>query len=203
MISRLMLERVLCVVDRSLRKEFPDDFHKRCLYAAFGVHALLRDRGYSPNIVGGDFSAFVVSRDGMQASMQGYSSRGASSEPSHYWTELDGSIIDLGPSYLPYESRYPALSMPVACWEMSHRLPKALQYHPEVWHGVEAELDPASPAAIRKEKFVEQCRQRDKSPMVNPKLNSWLLRSMVSIEDSAKRGDRWAAGAIRFEQMAQ
>lgn len=38
------VERVLAVVERCLRKEFLDDFHKRCLYAALGAYTSLKRR---------------------------------------------------------------------------------------------------------------------------------------------------------------
>jgi hypothetical protein len=56
------ITRSLYVVDRSLRKEFREDYYKRCMYAAFGTTALLHEAGFKANIVGGDFLAFVVAR---------------------------------------------------------------------------------------------------------------------------------------------
>lgn len=59
MVEPAVVERVLCVVDRCLRSQFPDDYYKRCLYASFGVHRLLQAQGYSPVIVGGNFGPLL------------------------------------------------------------------------------------------------------------------------------------------------
>lgn len=52
MVEVAVVERVLCVVDRCLKSQFPDDYYKRCMYTSFGVHRLLQAQGYSPVIVG-------------------------------------------------------------------------------------------------------------------------------------------------------
>ncbi|MNJ61347.1 hypothetical protein D3C77_571300 [compost metagenome] len=78
--------------------------------------------GHSPAIVGGNFLAFVVWRDQRQASMQGHGSE--SGEHSHYWVELDGSIIDLGTYYLPVGSSFLASEMPALFWDTGYAFPK-------------------------------------------------------------------------------
>jgi len=202
LIHKQMMERVLCVVDRTLRKEFPDDFHKRCMYSAFGIHTLLRELGHRPILVGGDFAAFVLSRDGRRASVQGYSSQGRSVESSHYWVELEGTVVDLGTSYLPVESSFPAAAMPATHWDLSFPLPKALQYRPEIQYDPEVELRSSAEITDRMDKFLDLCKKRNEGSLVNSKFDSWLLRDPSSLAGAAKRGDLWAAGAIRFEGMS-
>jgi hypothetical protein len=103
------ITRTLYVVDCSLRKEFPEDFYKRCMYAAFGSTALLQDAGYEANIVGGDFLAFVVAKSEQRAGLQGFGL--GTDQPSHFWVEVDNTIVDVGPHYLPEDSRFPAASL--------------------------------------------------------------------------------------------
>jgi hypothetical protein len=64
MVSHNHIVRLLSVLVRSLRKEFPEDFYKRCNYAVFGMRALLLDARVEAEIVGGDFVDFIVSKDG-------------------------------------------------------------------------------------------------------------------------------------------
>lgn len=201
MLQKQMLEKILCVVDRTLRNEFPEDFHKRCMYAAFGVRELLRNLDCSPVVVGGDFMAFVLSKDKRQASIQGYSSLGRSSEHSHYWVEVDGAVIDLGTYYLPIDSRFPAVAMPVTHWNLAIPFPKALQYHPEVRYDVNVELKSTVEITTKMERFLGLCRKRMEGSLVKPQLDTWLLSNPSSIKEAAKRGDLWASGAIRFEGM--
>lgn len=202
LIKTQILERVLCVIDRTLRNQFSEDFHKRCMYAAFGMRELIRDLGYSPILVGGNFAALVVSRDQRQASMQGYSSQGCSSGHSHYWVEVEGSIIDLGTTYLPIDSSYPALAMPVTNWDLAHPFARALQYQPEARYDVQVELDSTVEVSARMDKFLKACRKRMAGQLVNPRLGTWLLRDPTSMSEAVKRKDPWATAALRFEGMS-
>jgi len=170
-----IVERVLCVVDRCLRSTFPDDYYKRCMYASFGLHRLLQARGYSPVIVGGNFGAFVVSRDKSLASIQGYAS--GSGEHSHYWIELDGSIIDLGTYYLPVESSFQACEMPVVFWSTSYPLPKGLIYSPSARYP-SSDFSRLSPHIMEKmEPFLAACHARMAKPLTKPKIGKWLVTS--------------------------
>jgi hypothetical protein len=120
------ITRSLYVVDRSLRKEFREDYYKRCMYAAFGTTALLQDAGFKANIVDGDFLAFVVARFEQRAGLQGF--RLGTDQPSHFWVEVDDAIVDVGPHYLPDHSRFPAASMPFIAWSPVSKLPLYLRY---------------------------------------------------------------------------
>lgn len=200
MVEAVVVERIFCVVDRCLKSQFPDDYYKRCLYASFGIHSLLQAMGYSPAVVGGNFLAFVVSRDQRQASMQGYGSE--SGEHSHYWVELDGSIIDLGTHYLPVESSFLASEMPALFWDSAYRMPKGLRYAPEARYAAPG-IAHLEPHIIEKmEPFLIACHARIRQPLVKPKLGKWLVRSPSSIKNAAIKGDPWARAVMRYESMS-
>ncbi|EUB86985.1 hypothetical protein [Pseudomonas sp. GM30] len=199
MVDAAVVERVLCVVDRCLRGQFPEDYYKRCLYASFGVHVLLRALGHSPAVVGGSFLAFVVSRDQRQASMQGYASD--SGEHSHYWVELDGWIIDLGTYYLPIGSSFLASEMPALYWDKGYRMPKGLKYAPEARYA-SPEVAHLEPHIIEKMvPFLAACQVRMCQPLVKPKIGKWLVTTPSSIQRAASKGDLWARAVIRYESM--
>ncbi|WP_416769626.1 hypothetical protein ACMGT0_20840 [Pseudomonas sp. RHF3.3-3] len=196
-----MVERILCVVDKCLRSQFPQDFHKRCMYASFGIHRLLQGMGYKPHIVGGDFLAFVISKDGLDVTLQGY---GSSTEPvSHFWVELDGAIIDLGTYYLPIESSYPACDMPAVFWGKGYALPKGLKYV-EATRVESSEITCLEPHIQEKMKpFLEACVARMAKPLVKPKLGKWLATSPSSVHKAAVKGDLWARSIIRYQARSQ
>lgn len=199
LVEAAVVERILCVVDRCLRVQFPDDYYKRCLYASFGVHSLLRTLGHSPEVVGGNFLAFVVSRDERKASMQGYASE--SGEHSHYWVELNGSIIDLGTYYLPVGSKFPACEIPAVIWDAGYDLPRGLKYAPEARYAL-PEISHLEPHIIEKmEPFLAACHARMGETLVKPKIGKWLVRTPSSIQKAASKGDQWARAVIRYESM--
>lgn len=199
MIGTAIVERVLCVVDRCLRNQFPDDYYKRCMYASFGVHRLLQALGYSPVIVGGNFGAFVVSRDQSMASIQGYASD--SGEHSHYWVELESSIIDLGTYYLPVESSFQACEMPVVFWSTCYPLPKGLIYNPGTRYP-SSDISHLAPHVIEKmEPFLTACHARIAKPLAKPKIGKWLVTTPSSIQRAAQKGDLWARAVAQYESM--
>lgn len=200
MVEAAVVERVLCVVDRCLKSQFPDDYYKRCMYASFGVHRLLQTQGYSPVIVGGNFGAFVVSRDQRTASIQGYAS--GSGEHSHYWVQLDGSIIDLATYYLPIESSFQACEVPAVFWNASYPLPKGLIYNPAVRYP-SSDISHLAPHIIEKmEPFLAACHARMAKPLAKPKIGKWLVTTPSSIQKAASKGDPWARAVIRYESMS-
>lgn len=200
MVEAAIVERMLCVVDRCLRSQFPDDYHKRCMYASFGVHRLLQAQGYSPVIAGGNFGALVVSRDQRTASIQGYASD--SGEHSHYWVELDGSMIDLGSYYLPIESSFQACEVPAVFWSASYPLPKGLIYNP-VNRYPSSDISHLAPHIIEKmEPFLAACCDRMAKPLAKPKIGKWLVTTPASIQKAARKGDPWALAVIRYESMS-
>lgn len=194
-----MIERILCVVDRCLRGQFPDDYHKRCMYASFGIHGLLQALGHSPVVVGGNFGAFLVSRDERSASFQGYGSDAG--EHSHYWVELNGFIIDLGSYYLPVESSFSASEVPVVFWDPGNELPRALVYR-AVARYESTETAHLEPHIVEKmEPFLAACHARMSKPLVKPKIGKWLVTTPLSIQRAADKGDQWARAVIRYESM--
>ncbi len=199
MVTTSVVERVLCVADRCLKAQFPDDYHKRCLYAAFGVHSLLQSLGHKPVIVGGNFLAFVVSRDQAQASMQGYGM--SPTEHSHYWVELDGALIDLGTHYLPVGASFSASPMPALCWDERYPMPKGLRYVPEARY-VTGEMTGLEPHIVEKMvPFLAACNARMTRPLVKARIGKWLATSPSSIKQAAIAGDPWARAVIRYETM--
>jgi len=199
LVDAVLVERVLCVVDRCLKGRFPDDYYKRCLYASFGVHSLLQAMGHKPTIVGGNFLAFVVSRDQRQATMQGYGSD--SGEHSHYWIELDGAVIDPGTYYLPMGSSFQACEMPALCWDVGYRMPKGLRYAPEARYA-SSEVANLQPHIIEKMvPFLAACKARMAQPLVKPRIGKWMATSPSSIKQAAIKGDSWARALMRYELM--
>ncbi|WP_060477712.1 hypothetical protein [Pseudomonas monteilii] len=197
--SAAVVERVLCVVDRCLKNQFPNDYYKRCLYASFGVHRLLEEMGYSPVIVGGNFGAFVVSRDERLAGIQGYASN--SGEHSHYWVELNGSLIDLGTIYLPVESSYAAHEMQAMFWNLNQLLPKGLKYDAKARYSTSDASHLAAEIIEKMDIFIRACQERMAKPLVKPKIGKWLVTNQASIQSAAKKGDLWARAMIRYESF--
>ncbi|HBN8198465.1 hypothetical protein ACM79J_26395 [Pseudomonas aeruginosa] len=201
MVEVTIVERILCVVDRCLRNQFPEDYYKRCMYASFGVHRLLQAQGYSPVLVGGNFGALVLSRDQRTASIQGYSS--SSGEHSHYWVELDNSIIDLGSYYLPIESSFQACDVPAVFWNASYPLPKGLIYNPTDRYP-SSDITHLAPHIVDKMKpFLAACFARIAKPLTKPKIGKWLVTTPSSIQKAAKKGDPWALSLMRYESMSE
>lgn len=188
--------RALALTDVSLRAFFPNDFHKRCMYAAFGLSSLLQDSGVSAQVIGGDFLCALVSSDGTQMSLQGFGSSGQG-EPSHFWVETQGFTLDLGPTYLPYESRYPAPSPPIIRWPVSSSLPAFLAYRERVRLAEDVVI--SSPEIRqRNAEFVACCRQMNRSEAGRMLPNAWQLKDYQSLRYAASKKDPWALAASEF-----
>jgi hypothetical protein len=199
MLSNSQTLRRLGVVVRSLRKEFPDDFHKRCYYAAFAMRALLRDAGVEAEIVGGDFVAFIVSSNGARAGMQGFGF--GKEQCSHFWIVAEGRLLDVGPHLLPNDSSYPVAAMPLVAWEMEASLPPYLRYRPVQRFPAEAVMSAVPEQNARCERFIADCRIRLSSQIAGSKPLSWLLTGPSATETAARGRDPWAVGALRFAGM--
>lgn len=193
------LERVLAVVERSLRKQFPDDFHKRCVYAALGIHTLLRDAGVAAELTGGDVLAFVVAQDNSRAGMQGFGF--GKEQCSHFWVESEGCILDLGPYFIPNGSSYPVARMPAAAWPLSEALPPYLRYWKKQTLPAFSELSDDPVIRDRGARFVALCRKRFAAQHGHLAFPTWLITGDISAAAAARRGDRWAIGARRFADM--
>ena len=191
-----LISRTLSVVDRSLRKDFPDDYDKRCMYAAFGISTLLQDAGVTANIVGGDFLAMVVSTSGERVALQGFGY--GADQPSHYWVEAENTIVDVGPHYLPRGARFAAAAIPLVAWAPAKVLPTFLRYRPHINFDYRAQLQSTPEIVQRMETFIGHCRMRFAAQTGQPKLSTWLLADMKSLEAAAQNGNVWARNAIRF-----
>lgn len=168
MVEASAIERVFCVVERCLKIQFPDDYYKRCLYASFGIHSLLENLRHTPEIIGGNFGAFVRCKDQRTGAFQGYTSD--SDEHPHYWVELDGAIIDLGAYYLPVASSFPAFDMPAVFWDLRNPLPKELKYV-AVARYPQPDAQELAPHIIEKMiPFLASCHARMTKPLVKPKI---------------------------------
>ena len=194
------VSRALAVTDETLREVFPSDYFKRCMYAAFGLGSLLGDAGIRATVVGGDFLCAVVSQDGRQMNLQGFGTTGVG-EPSHFWVEAQGLLLDLGTTYLPYESSFAAAQLPAVRWPLSSALPDFLRYRECRRYLVDAEvLD--SVVRERRNAFVSSCRHMNAAIERAPKLKTWQLRDMASLQYAAERGDRWAQAVVKFLQRS-
>lgn len=194
------LERILTNVADALHAEFPDDFHKRCPYAAWGVRSLLSDAGMQAEIVGGDFVAFVVSRDGARAGMHGFAH--SKDQCSHFWVESSGRLIDLGPYFLPHESSFDVVPMPAVAWELSHPLPRYLRYRVQDRFDQLALVNKGRAINARCAAFVERCRDNARSSNVPSKFPTWIVTDPSSVEIAANRKAPWAIAATRFAKRS-
>ena len=195
------IARCAHVVDRSLRKSFPDDFDARCLYAALGMHRLAARMGYSSNMVGGDFSALAVAVDNSQASFQGYSLSDGDGEYAHYWCEIEGHIVDLGPTYLSERSRFAAVRAPIVMWPTAISLPESLKYRPKIRYAPDGEHRMAPEIMDRIDKFFQICDKKFASLSGQPKATNWLASGPKSIVAASDRGDLWALGTQHITSM--
>jgi len=190
------LERMLTVVERTLRKEFPADFHKRCGYAAFGLRALLDDAGIEAEAMGGDFAALIITRDGNPA-MHGFAH--GQEQCAHFWIELPDRLIDLGPYFLPNEASSPIAQMPAVAWDKTHPLPHYLRYRPLLRFPKDAEMAEDQTIKARSTRFIEQCRQRMAGQVGPAKFTTWIVTGPASAQIAANKRDLWALGAVKFQ----
>lgn len=196
------ISHCLAVVDKALREIFPSDFDQRCLYAVSGLQLLLKEAGFTPEIVGGDFLCFVLSVDNRQGTLQGFGNPDAT-QVSHYWIEANGSLIDLGPSYLPKGSRFPALPIPVARWPLDTALPAYLRYREHIRFAPDVVLQSDLEIQIRMENFLNRCREINLASSNQRIRNGWELKGPLSLLAAARNGDRWARGTTIFTQRVK
>jgi hypothetical protein len=193
------LEHLLAIVAATLRQEFPEDFYKRCAYSAFATFSLLRDADVDALLVGGDFVAFIVSRDGRQASMQGFGF--GDTQCSHFWVEAEGRLIDLGPHFLPEDTRFPAAPMPAVAWDLANPLPRSIRYRTIQRFPAEAEMSSDPIVQARCRTFIAKCRSRRNSQVNFLKFPTWIVTGKPSMTIATNRRDPWAVGADRFERL--
>lgn len=200
-IKNINIDELFSTIDLCLKKSFPTDFDARCLYTACSIYTILKDAGVKSVIVGGDVGAFTLSNDGRQASLEGF---GGSSQdqPSHYWVEANGILLDPNISYLPKRSRIQRAPMPMIAWRCAYALPKGLQYKGIIRYDEDAEFLFPDEISKRISTFIEQCRKIYKSTAAKKKLSTWILSSPESLINKARSGDKWSIGVSRFQLMS-
>lgn len=192
------IEGILTIVAESLRDKFPDDFYKRCGYAAWAVRALLIDEDAEAELVGGNFVAFVVSPSTGQVGLQGFGYN--PSQCAHFWVESMRRIIDLGPYVLPFGSSFSVLPMPAVAWRMDHSLPKYLRYQTLQRFPSHAVMSPDPIINERCRQFIESCRTKWNQNKARNHFPTWLLSSPAALQRAINRRDGWARNALLFER---
>ena len=190
------LEHYIAVVTRTLKDAFPDSFHQRCTYATFGLLSLLRDAGEDVAAIGGDFVAFILSKDGTNPSMKGFANTGG--DCSHFWVETAERIIDPGTHFLPEDSSFPACAMPATAWNKSEALPNYLRYRERGRFEKGNEAIDVS-IADKVAEFITQCRSAHAAASGLESFPGWIMTGRPSVRIAANRGDLWAIGASKFD----
>ena len=196
----MKVKELLACTDWCIKNTFPEDYDSRCLYSACAIHTILTNAGFEAIIVGGNVGALTLSADGGEALLEGFGG-GDTTQPSHYWVEVNGIILDPGISYLPRRSRMSAVQMPMIAWKKSKPLPSYIQYQEVIRYAPEAEYVFPEDIANRITDFIELCKKRYASKAAKKKLSTWLLSSSAELDKAAKTGDKWAKGAFRFQSM--
>ncbi|MFB1118469.1 hypothetical protein RF240_19390 [Dickeya dadantii] len=199
-IGVIKVEDLFSVTDWCIKNSFPEDYDARCLYSACAIHSILASKGIKAIIVGGDVGALTLSSDGRDALLEGFGG-GDTIQPSHYWVEANGVILDPCVSYLPRRSRIRAVSMPMIAWSKNAPLPNCLQYVEKNRYAEEVKLIFPDDIANRVKQFIDCCQKRYSSNVAKKKLDTWLLSNPNKLNDAARSGDLWAKGAIRFQSM--
>ncbi|MBM7122126.1 hypothetical protein [Dyella kyungheensis] len=189
------VDHALAIVDHALRTSFPENYWKRCAYAAAGLHLILARRGINAEFLSGDVLSFTLSADRRHPQMQGYGNA-TNGAPTHFWVETADDLLDLGVHYLPRESSQPIVAMPIIRWSLREPLPHYLRYRKV---GRAAVMRPDPLIAERMENFLGQCGRHDHSLDSNVSLPTWTLTGRAGLHAAAQRGDVWARGAGHFE----
>jgi hypothetical protein len=195
MVSNSRTAGLIGVVVRRLRKDFQDDFYKRCFYAAFVMRALLVEAGVETEIVGGDFVAFTVSRYGARVGMQRFGF--GEEQCSHFRVVAGGRLLDVRPDVLPNDSRYPVTAMPFVPWETKVPFPACLRYRPLQRFPAEAVMSSVHEHNARYDRFIADYRIRLSSQIAVSKPLTTLLTGHGATEEATRGRDPWALGALR------
>jgi len=200
-LGRVKIDDLFATIDWCLRKTFPTDYDSRCLYTACAIYSILKKEGVSSIIVGGNVAAFTMSIDGLQASIEGFAGSN-SDQPSHYWVEANGLLLDPSVSYLPKSSKVQRVPMPMIAWERENVLPKSLQYRDQIRYDENVEFSFPDDIAARISSFVDLCQKRYSSKAAKKKLSGFILSSPENLHHYAISGNKWAMGAMRFQSMS-
>lgn len=193
--------RALAAVESCLLEAFPSDFYRRCAFASFAMRALLHDVGIDAVLVGGQFAALVVAPDEARSAVQGF--KGGPELYPHIWLEAADRLIDLGPYLLAFGSDYPVVPMPAIAWDMSAPLPAAFRYRAKRRFPAGNRMSTDGKVNAQCAAFIEQCRTAAADKGKAPQLPTWVATSYPSLVAAVDRGDQWAIGAKRFEQIAR
>lgn len=181
------VERAAALVLRTLKRTFPEDFDRRCIYAAAGTNHLLASAGIDARIHAGDFCALVVSKEGSRASMQGFG--GATDELtfSHYWVETPDLLIDLGPHLLPRGSSFAAAPIPVLARNQAEPIYAALRYRVLESYAPNAGMLFPRDIADRMSSFLSDMSERWTQRKGSPSTSFWLLTGEMDLERASRR----------------
>ncbi|WP_373226265.1 hypothetical protein [Enterobacter cloacae complex sp. ESBL7] len=199
-IGSLKIEEVFAIIDWCMKKSFPDDYDARCLYSACAIHSIFVNQGIKSSIIGGNLGALTLSIDGNKALIEGFGG-GDETHPSHYWVEANGIIFDINVSYLPKRSRLQAVAMPMVAWSKNIPLPNCLHYVEKIRYSEDVKIRFPDEIAIRMQDFIDLCKKRYYSNVANKRLGTWLLSNPTGLNNAARTGDKWARGAIRFQEI--
>jgi hypothetical protein len=195
------VKRASSIVLRALKRTFPEDFDRRCIYAAAGIKHLLTSAGIDARMCGGDFLALVVSKDGSRAMMQGFGGASGELNFSHYWVETPRLLVDLGLHLLPRGSSFPAVAMPVLAWDKAEPLYTALRYRALEIYAPDAKMSSPDDITQRMSVFLDDIEKRGLQKRNSSTFPVWLLTGESSLHREARR-DVWASAVLRFEREA-
>jgi len=152
--------KAMRVIDRGIRRVFPEDAGKRCMYGAYALAALLRDAQYPAIIVGGDFLVFTPSRDGQSAGLQGFGGSTTVGTASHYWVESEKRLVDPSPMMLPPTTSTQIVKPPAIYWPLDTPFPRYLRYVAKMRVSPDAVFSRVPEQCSKAEAIVEEFRQQ-------------------------------------------
>jgi hypothetical protein len=187
------LARILAVVFHCLRESFPDDFYRRCAFAARAIRELLLRDGVESHAVGGRFTALAVGRFDARYALQGF--QGGPEPYPHLWVETEHRLIDLGPHLLPFGSPFPLVPMPALAWNKGDPLPAALAYEQIDVIADHAPFSVSDEVSAQARSFVDCCLD-----MMAASPLTFLLTGARALTEAEQAGDAWARAVARFQK---
>ena len=195
------IDRVFHTVDQELRQSFPDDYWKRCMYAASATKTLLEKLGKNSIVVSGDFIGFVVSPDSKTASFRGFAS--AENSAAHLWVECENTLLDIMPFYLPddNENQNSMCKLAPIAWNQKERLPPAISYIVKTRYAVDFKFRGMPGYQEKITAFSDACVERmAQTRRVKPHFN-WVLSDSKILSVMANIRDPWAMSLVKYENM--
>lgn len=195
------IERCAFVVNRSLRKVFPDNYGVRCLYAAFGLHTLAKGMGLKSHMVAGDFWGLCVSHNGREMKHEGWETKG-NDEFGHYWCVVNNHIVDLGLMYIQDRAPFTATNAPIVAWPLDEALPRCLLYNARKNYHTDLQLQLPDHMMKNFDTFLPICVKKMKALKGRPDMRSWLLDGKKTFNKRASNGDIWARAAKLVDEQS-